>query len=349
MVSGQKIEVSGLSKIFNSLLPVLKDRADRDLYRLANKGLSATQNGDEEELWQKIRATLRRGADVNKPGRAGETILGLFAGQNLPLVVQRLVDEAGALPDAPGARGTTPLMLAAYCADTATIKFLLSQGADPNAINNNNATAVSEIIDGGTDKARQAPIRQTDCLKLLIAAGAVVSDQQKSDLFHRRAELGDAVPEVADALALQKAIWDGDKGALRKLVESGVHPEYAFDKFGGSLPFAAAAWQGDVEMMRFLRSHGANPNSYTWNSDGPPLLVAAQRGHLDTVRELLALGADPALKLKNDRGDLMSCAARGRIADAVEQLLTAPPVPPDVTTDDDVRLMKRLKFKPKPP
>ena len=56
--------------------------------------------------------------------------------------------------------------------------------------------------------------------------------------------------------------------------------------------------RGDVEAVRWLLDHGADPNALWlhWDADVTPLHLAVLGRHLDVVRLLLAAGADPTIR-----------------------------------------------------
>jgi len=85
------------------------------------------------------------------------------------------------------------------------------------------------------------------------------------------------------------ALAEGDEATAARLVaeNSGVVER------DGVLHLMAK--RGDLRSVRWLLSHGADPNARWdhWGAVVTPLHLAALQGHIDVVRELLAGGADP--------------------------------------------------------
>lgn len=128
-----------------------------------------------------------------------------------------------------GPRGSTPLMAAALYGDAALVKRLLRAGADPNAKNGANATALMWA----------AP--DADKMQLLLDAGADVN--ARSD-------------DRRTALVITAGIV-GAGPALRLLLDYGADPSIL--NATDPSPLREAARVGDVEMSRVLVEYGASP------------------------------------------------------------------------------------------
>jgi hypothetical protein len=74
--------------------------------------------------------------------------------------------------------------------------------------------------------------------------------------------------------------------------------------------------EGDLEVFRFLLTHGANPNTES-GYNGTALSAAARCKHNTMLNELLEHGADPTLE---DSGALVAAVSAGNDS-AVEVLL----------------------------
>lgn len=335
-------EVTKLSKLFNRLMPGRIDRLNRELYKLSWRGFSMTRNGTEEELWDKMEALIKAGADVNVPGADGATILNCICGQELPTVARKLV-EAGADVNQTGKNGTTPVMMATYAADPDTLHMLLDHGANAVALDSSGRNASYELIYGGNSKAKDNPDRQARCMRFLLKAGLTLSMENKIRIFHNNTKLVQAVPEIADAMALDDAGEAQDADKLAALIAKGVHPD-ACAPYGEATPFFKAAYRNNFALLTMLRAAGADPNLRPWNADNPPLLGAAERGQEATVGLLLDLGADPEIKTKYGK-TLMECAEKGGIDGFVTDLLQQRQAPPDVALQQNITTMHRLKLK----
>ena len=80
--------------------------------------------------------------------------------------------------------------------------------------------------------------------------------------------------------------------SARALLAHGADPELCNDR--GQTPLAAAAFKGDLAMVRLLLQHGANVNVNGTGPDGKTaLMMAAMFNRTDIVELLIAQGADP--------------------------------------------------------
>ncbi|HYP08596.1 MAG TPA: ankyrin repeat domain-containing protein [Bryobacteraceae bacterium] len=159
-------------------------------------------------------------------------------------------------------RGATPLMHAAAFGTAEMVKILLHAGADVNARNDSDATALLWAA------------RQPEKARLLIQAGADVnarSKQGRTPLMVASLRRGN-VPTVALLL---------EKGA--DVHAKGNRPGFT------ALRLAAGA--GDAEIMRLLIEKGADPDAKDIGG-GTPLFAAASSGNADAVRLLLAKHVD---------------------------------------------------------
>lgn len=157
-------------------------------------------------------------------------------------------------------RGTTPLMYAAAFGSAEAVRLLLEKGANVNAKNTFNATALLWCA-GDPVKAR-----------MLLGHNADVnarSTQGRTPLM----------------VAARK---DGNSGIVSLLLAKGADPTAA-DNLGVT-PLHQAAHAGDPSMVRLLLDKGADPNAMDAKGD-TPLMGAAGIGSVEAVRLLLAKGA----------------------------------------------------------
>ncbi len=98
------------------------------------------------------------------------------------------------------------------------------------------------------------------------------------------------LPCVAAAQDLVSVARSGDVETLREVLPAGSQPD------PGKLvkPLYYASQRGHAEVVRYLLSLGANPDSAT--TFGTSLGIAARNNHTDIVTALLAAGADPNLR-----------------------------------------------------
>lgn len=155
-------------------------------------------------------------------------------------------------------RGTTALMYAAFTGSLESMQLLIDAGADVNAKNAFDATALMWCA---TDFAK---------VKLLVSKGADVnakSKQRRTPLF----------------LAANSA---GTSEIVKYLLDHGASLKDA-DSSPVSTPLTAAADAGDLATFKLLLDRGASTQE---PAGGFTLMRAAQSGHLEIMRLLLDRG-----------------------------------------------------------
>lgn len=159
-------------------------------------------------------------------------------------------------------RGATPLMHAAAFGNLQTLRLLLDAGADVNARNDFDATA---LLWAARDPAKA---------KLLIERGADVNIQSKQG----------RTPLMVAALR------PGGSATLALLIAKGadIHKK---DERRNSTALTLASSVGDIEMVRLLLSKGVNPRE-TGASGITPLFLAASSRQPEVVRLLIGRGVD---------------------------------------------------------
>lgn len=144
----------------------------------------------------------------------------------------------------------------------------LSQGADPNAVNENGEPALIQAI-------RDQSMGVFDAL----------AANPKTDV--------NAVNRTGETPLMYLAII-GDLPRVQKLVARGAKVNRL-----GWTPLHYAASKGHADVVKFLLSKGAYPNAPAPDGSSP-LLMAVTSKNADTVRALVAAGADPrAINQKN--------------------------------------------------
>jgi ankyrin repeat protein len=205
-------------------------------------------------------------------------------------------------------RGATPLMHAAAFGNLATLKLLLEAGADVNARNAFNATALHWcarnpekarlLIEHGSDVNVQSKQGATplmiacsrpggsETVKLLLAKGADVN-------VHGRP------PFSVNPLFLAALI--GDVEIMRLLLATGADPHAT--ALGGANAITAASLTGEVEAVRLLLARnvdvnavrtmaGRQRNGLTNNQKVTALHNAAADGSVEMLRDLIKAGAN---------------------------------------------------------
>jgi len=196
--------------------------------------------------------------------------------------------------------GTTPLMYAAALRSVQAMKVLLQAGADVNAKNAFDATAL------------MWGINRPDMVRLLLARGADVNARSK----------------MGRTPLLLAASYDGNSEVVKLLLAKGANV-MTRDNFEIT-PLIAATQANDLATVKLLLEHGADIKGVDIHSKemaervltGPasagftPLMFAAAEGNVEVVRLLLARGADvnavcsaKAPAVKNGPIDLASFSA----------------------------------------
>ncbi len=168
------------------------------------------------------------------------------------------------------------LCSAAADGDTALVKKLLGQGADPNAITPNGYPA---LVCGG---------RSFEIVELLLKAGA---DPNVAN-------------EENDETPLSIAAGEGRLRIADLLVDHGAGVDFMGKKHMTALMLAVRSAEG----VRFLLEKGANQ---TGRYGSRALGEAAFGGHLESVRVLLESGVDPNLG-KETQSTALDNARRSR-------------------------------------
>jgi len=270
----------------------------------ASKNAPATQPNGEDE----IAAFFRRPA---KKDGGGLTPLIYAARENCIECAKTLV-EAGADVNQRTFYGWTPLLVATQNRHYQLAQFFLEHGANPNIANNGGWTPLylatdNRNIEGGDYPVRAPDMDHLDLIKLLIAKGANVN---------ARICGVESTPEECT----------GDSTETR----TNFTMQWLFED--GATPFLRAAQSGDVELMKLLLAHGADPKIFTAHNV-TPLAVASGIGwvegvtyewspeeNLEAIKMCLELGVDPNVADDEGRTALHGAAHKGRL-DVIQMLV----------------------------
>jgi uncharacterized protein len=271
---------------------------------VASKDAPATQPNGEDE----IAAFFRRPA---KKDGGGLTPLVYAARENCIECAKTLV-EAGADVNQRTFYGWTPLLVATQNRHYQLAQFFLEHGANPNTANNGGWTPLylatdNRNIEGGDYPVRAPDMDHLDFIKLLIAKGANVN---------ARICGVESTPEECT----------GDSTETR----TNFTMQWLFED--GATPFLRAAQSGDVELMKLLLAHGADPKIFTAHNV-TPLAVASGIGwvegvtyewspeeNLEAIKMCLELGIDPNVPDDEGRTALHGAAHKGRL-DVIQMLV----------------------------
>jgi ankyrin repeat protein len=256
------------------------------------------RSGDRDTTLPK----LSNGSPIAPIPRGGLTALH-FAARQGEVESVRVLLEAGADLNQPDSDGNSVLNLAILNTHYELAQFLLDKGADPNVANKDGRAALFMAIDMHDIDWSPRPARKEldkvtslDIVKSVVAHGGNVNAQLTN-------------PSTIERFAQDH----GDKTLA-----------------AGATPFMRAARSADVEVMRFLLEHGADPKLA--NKDGvTALLVAAGVGYTETkirgtdaqaleaVKLCAELGLDP--KAATDKGETAMHGAALRGSDSIVKFL----------------------------
>ncbi len=249
--------------------------------RGANVNAKDTLHGQTALMWavlenhaDVVELLLAQGADIN-----AHTNVTITKGEYVParpaaasgvgIIRQR------ALPTPNG--GTTPLLFAIRDGNAPMMRLLLDRGAKIEESSGNHTTPlIIALLNGQVALATE-----------LLNRGA---DPNAADDYHRAAlfaaidlrnfnheKYGDLPTDGRDPLDLIQALLKKGANANLQTDTVPVHGLMQFDaswvNFDGETPFVRAALSGDIEVMRLLLEHGADPNIAT--TQGSTALMAA--------------------------------------------------------------------------
>ena len=286
-----------------------------------------------------VKALLVRGANVNAvESWKGQTALMWAAAEGHAAVVDALI-ESGADVNARSKAGFTPLLFAVRQGSVVAVRSLVSAKANVNDIAK--AAAVSSnstarpVSDATSALALAVINAHFDVAGLLVESGADPNTPDaRGSILHALAWIrkpgaagGDQAPpsssgglsslELAEALlkhgaepnvriAWQEIPFDRDDGEVKSPPNIRVGRDYI--SLVGATPFYLAAKNGDVELMRLLVKHGADPRLTTvqnvtplmaaagfgtWAGETPgPLNGTPEVERLEAVKLALSLGND---------------------------------------------------------
>ncbi|RDL30330.1 Uncharacterized protein BP5553_10208 [Venustampulla echinocandica] len=222
-----------------------------------------------------LKLLLAYGADPNYANTGGHSALYYAIKRRDSTVVQLLLDH-GADPNRRPWTGQPCVHLAASQGDVETVRALIAKRADVNATPTMSETALGSAISRG----------DADMIRLLLENGADVNTKP----------LGGQSP-------LFLVASKGDIALLRLLLEKGANVDESPPGFPSALYMAIH--REDLETSKVLVEFGANAKT------GNSLSVAVDHGNLNAVRLLLDHGADPNSKPTGGQMPLYSAAAKG--------------------------------------
>jgi ankyrin repeat protein len=307
---------------------------------------------------------LRAGATPDLADDTGATALYLACVNRSGPMVERLL-QARANPNAALVSGETVLMTCARTGEATGVRALLTRGANVNATEpghhqtalmwaaaQSQPKAVEALLEGGADvRARSRSYTQTVTSEVTQRAGreelnytvprggstpllfAARSGDAESArlLIEAGADVNDELPDGASALVV--AAHSGHTSAATLLLEKGADPNAAAV---GYTALHAAVLRGDLNLVKVLLAHKANPNAQITKGmpvrrtsqdfelpktlmGATPYLLAAKFLEADIMRALAASGADTRLPMNDGATPLLAAAGMGIVAPAQDE------------------------------
>ncbi|HLF12198.1 MAG TPA: ankyrin repeat domain-containing protein [Gammaproteobacteria bacterium] len=250
---------------------VLLDRG-ADVNARQFRGQSAVMWAAAEGHTEVVRLLIARGADLSfsssastKPERrpAGGMTALLFAARQGKIDTARALVEGGADINQTGADNTSPLLIAIVNGHYELASMLLDHGANPSLAASNGRTPLYAAIDLRNVQWSQGPAPELPqeqhmaMIKQLLGASADLTAKITGKVNHR--------------------------GSF----------DMRWTDLKGGTPFLRAAWNGDIEVMRLLLEHGADPKVATEKNETALLLLAGAgwplgQGYIRSDEEIIA-------------------------------------------------------------
>ena len=212
-----------------------------------------------------VQSLLRHGADFNLRGGLYDNCLQAACRSGKESVVIMLL-EAGMSVNEKGGQFAYPLVRAVAENQERIARILLGRGANPNL-------EVRDTLrrEGSTAIQYAETISMID---VLVSHGAAI-DHQSPGLWS----------------PLSQAIWRGDEGMVQWLLENGANPEQSHNK--NCSPMRVACRSRSIKMAELLIDHGANISApIELSTSGSALHIAAELGDVGMVAFLISRGAD---------------------------------------------------------
>ena len=264
---------------------------------------------------------LDKGADPNAATTMGETALMSCARTGSADALAALFDHGANNVNArEESHGQTALMWAAAQKNPAAVQVLLAHGADVHARSTTHLLPVSLGNGNPFEEYTMQPQRGSTPLLFAARNGRIENARL---LLDAGADVNETAPTGESALVLASFSGQGELAAL--LLERGAAAEAAA---AGYSALHTAVLRGDLELVKTLCAHGADPNRRLERGSrqqrnlnyyalagtlagATPFWLAAKYAEVDIMRFLAACGADPLLSPDNGITPLMAVAGAG--------------------------------------
>jgi ankyrin repeat protein len=270
-----------------------------------------------------VERLLAAGGDANAASLNGETVLMTCARSGDARAVKALLIKGARVNSRETTHDQTALMWAATQRHPEVTKLLVEAGGDVNARSREySQTVVAEQTQRfGREELNYTILRGGSTPLLFAARSGDVGSARL--LLDAGANPNDALPDGASALVV--AAHSGHGEVAKLLLEKGARPDSAEV---GYTALHAAVLRSDVDLVKALIAHGANPNvqmtkgtplrrdTTDFNLPAPlvgatPYLLAARFLEPDIMRALVAGGADPRARMRDGASAVMVAAGSG--------------------------------------
>jgi ankyrin repeat protein len=226
-------------------------------------------------------------------------------------IVELLLEEGHADPNARDCFGRTALHGPAQTTDVRVHKLLISKNADVNIVGNDMKTALHEACNMGRIEnvkllleCKNIEINELDNDQFPPLYKALCSSDANKDYFDKCVkpeivkmllERDDIDVNASNGIAVQEAARKGLYGFVEKmLTERNANIQMQGGKCGGVLQ--AAAISGNLKLVNLLLKPEYHADVNLQGGEfGCPLAAAAAFGHVHIVRRLLEAGANPCV------------------------------------------------------
>lgn len=187
----------------------------------------------------------------------------LFAAREGHIDAALTLIEGGANVDQTGADNTSPLLIALVNGHYDLASMLLDRGADVNVADANGRAPLYAVLDLRNQQWSQGPAPE--------------------------------LPQETHMAMIERLVTEGAN--LEQKLTGKIKHRGSFDmrwtELIGGTPFLRASWNGDIEVMRYLLEHGADPNVVTEKGETALLLLAGAgwplgQGYIRTDAEIEA-------------------------------------------------------------
>jgi ankyrin repeat protein len=209
---------------------------------------------------------LNKGADVQARNPDDDTLLHIAVRKPELEILDMLIARGAKINAMNGNDGLTPLCRAVVIDNGLTARSLLEHGADCNL----------QVRDGWTPLMFAAQGGLVSMVDLLIELGADINISNKNE-------------ETALIIGAQSENPEAPQ-VVQLLLNQGALVNFPGAEHRTALSYAVA--NGNIDTLRMLLQHGANPNGYHMNSDLRELEFALDRSRIEVAKLPIEKGAD---------------------------------------------------------